>query len=277
MSARDVSDRPPTDLVLPTFLIVGFPRGGTTWLARALGEHPDVFMARDKELRFFNKRFDRGLGWYAAQFAPGEASVHRGEATPYYIYNRETMARVAATVPDALLLVCMRHPVDRAYSEWWMHRSLDGGERPLPGTLDGWREELGPLLRRSRYAEYLERLEQLFPRERVLPLIYEELVGKPDAGFAAVCGFLGVDPGVRPAALDQRINPHVGYRSSRLRRTTQRWPRILRAVVGRVNVVRGGYPPLPDDVHSRLAADMAPWNRRLAGWMGRSDPPWEPR
>ena len=56
-------------MTLPTFLGIGVPRGGTTWLHTLLATHPDVYIpTRRKEIRFFDRHFDRGLGWYEGFF-----------------------------------------------------------------------------------------------------------------------------------------------------------------------------------------------------------------
>ncbi|MDP3972766.1 MAG: sulfotransferase, partial [Candidatus Nanopelagicales bacterium] len=66
-------------MALPTFLIVGAMKSGTTSLHRYLGQHPDVFVSKKKELHFFAKHRDRDLGWYEEQFADGSDRLARGE------------------------------------------------------------------------------------------------------------------------------------------------------------------------------------------------------
>jgi hypothetical protein len=51
---------------LPNFLIVGAARSGTTSLARYLGGHSDAFVPQEKELRFFDDNFGRGLDLHRA-------------------------------------------------------------------------------------------------------------------------------------------------------------------------------------------------------------------
>jgi hypothetical protein len=61
--------------VLPTFLIIGAMRSGTTSLARSIGAHPDVFMAREKEIHFFDadlhvrRRGSKSDGFDVARYA----------------------------------------------------------------------------------------------------------------------------------------------------------------------------------------------------------------
>ena len=63
-------------MTLPTFLGIGAPRAGTTWLNTLLSSHPDVYMpTRREEVRFFDRDYDFGLGWYESFFPPPELTV----------------------------------------------------------------------------------------------------------------------------------------------------------------------------------------------------------
>jgi hypothetical protein len=45
-----------TDAELPTFLGIGAPRAGTTWLHANLGKHPEVWLTPVKEIHYFDSR-----------------------------------------------------------------------------------------------------------------------------------------------------------------------------------------------------------------------------
>ena len=87
-----------------------------------LSGHPDVYMPeRRKEIRFFDRNHDQGTSWYEAFFCPqAEAARYAaiGEISPQYLYCEACPDRIAALLPDAKLLVILRHPVDRAYSHY---------------------------------------------------------------------------------------------------------------------------------------------------------------
>ncbi len=115
--------------VLPNFVIIGAPRSGTTSLSAYLGTHPQVFMSREKELHFFDRRFHRGIEWYARQFARAKGKIGIGEATPRYMYGAEAIARMYELLPETKLIAILRNPVDRAYSHYWHFRAR--GWEPL--------------------------------------------------------------------------------------------------------------------------------------------------
>jgi hypothetical protein len=72
--------------VLPNFLVTGAAKAGTTSLYRYLRDHPEVFMAQSKELKFFSSksRWRLGQSWYARQFEAAANAVAVGEASPSY-------------------------------------------------------------------------------------------------------------------------------------------------------------------------------------------------
>jgi len=129
----------------PDFLIVGAPKAGTTALHAALSQHPEVFVTRPKEPKFWlcdgaPPPSWRGPGdahsqqewiWrhdeYAALFETARPDTVRGESTPFYLWSRGAHRRIAESVPDVRLIAVVRDPVDRAYSNW-MHLWCDGLE-----------------------------------------------------------------------------------------------------------------------------------------------------
>src|SRR5688500_17742284 len=111
---------------LPSFLIIGAMKSGTSSVHRYLGQHPDVFTSQRKELDFFNRHYDRGLHWYMRQFGPGVA----GESSPNYMKAHlwaETAGRIRKHVPDARLVCVLRNPIDRTLSHY-LHSVRQGRE-----------------------------------------------------------------------------------------------------------------------------------------------------
>lgn len=189
---------------LPTVVVIGAMKCGTTALHRHLARHPDVAMSDRKELNFFigadrvpegraarwvDGNWHRGVGWYAAHF-PASAPV-RGESSPGYTSpdHPEVASRMAATIPHARLVYLVRDPIARAVSQYRHHRR-DGTEvRPLAAAL------LDPdsqYVARSRYHERLAPFLARFPPERILVVAQEALRDEPFATLRQVHRFLGV-------------------------------------------------------------------------------------
>ncbi|CAM9557574.1 unnamed protein product, partial [Ectocarpus sp. 12 AP-2014] len=115
---------------LPSFIIAGTQKSGTTALTGILEKHPQVMMAERKELHFFDHKTPNQINAasYAFNFPSFNASQaveHRapfvvGEATPFYLASRKACMNMRKLVPDVRLLVLVRDPVKRAYSEHQM-------------------------------------------------------------------------------------------------------------------------------------------------------------
>jgi hypothetical protein len=107
----------------PLLLIAGTQKSGTTVLAAYLSMHPNISMSAKKELHFFDKNqlYNRGIDEYLSHFDVGsETTALFGEATPFYIASRMACARIHQHFPTAKLIVLLREPVARAYSEYQM-------------------------------------------------------------------------------------------------------------------------------------------------------------
>jgi hypothetical protein len=192
----------------PTFVGIGAPRAGTTWLNTLLASHPDVYTPtlRD-EINFFDQYYDRGLAWYEALFSPPEGAEQYlaiGEVTPQYLECEECPARIASTLPDCKLMVMLRHPVDRAYSQYGFFVQ----RRNYRGSFEDFVAERPRALERGFYSRYLEQYLNYFERSRILALVFEEAVEDITNTKAALAGFLGIAADRFPAdAGSKRVNP----------------------------------------------------------------------
>ncbi len=107
----------------PSFFIIGTEKGGTSSLFWNMREHPNLVLPKTKELHFFQKAFERGLKWYHAQFPLSlTPQAMTGEATVDYLFLPYVARRIATVFPQAKLIVLLRDPVTRAYSEYHMNR-----------------------------------------------------------------------------------------------------------------------------------------------------------
>ncbi len=269
---------------LPTFIIAGAMRCGTTSLNGYLREHPNIAVSQPKEVHFFDLNYDKGLDWYREHFPASEEATAVGEATPDYLYHPEAVARIAASLPDVKVIVLLRNPIDRAYSHYWHNRSrgretleFEAALSAEPARLvhDAESRRIFSYADKGRYVGQMERLYTSIPRERVLVRTFEELEKSPETVFTDACRFLDIDPTFRPANLGVAINAYVEFRSARVRDVAKRLPAPLRALVGKLNQKDSSpYPAMQRDTRARLAADFAAANTGLADLVGVAIPEW---
>jgi len=213
----------PSRRALPTFLIIGAQKGGTTSLHEYLAEHPGVGAAEIKEVHYFTLHSQRPLDWYRAHFPREGRHLHVFESTPYYLFHPCCPARIRAALPDVRLIALLRDPVSRAHSHHQHERalgfeSLEFAEALArePERLAGEEERLlnepgyrsyahqhYSYLARGRYDRQLERWLEHFPREQMLILASEELFSDPRTTVHRVQAWLGLDPHT-PARLTAR-------------------------------------------------------------------------
>lgn len=277
---------------LPDFVILGAQKAGTTWLARNLSQHPDIYLP-PREVRYFDRgeHFARGPDWYAAHFAPGVDARQVGEKSADYLWVTrrrvgdhlpEIPQRLHAILPHARLVAILREPVARAASSARHYLRL--GRIPPHLTLDevlvgrhrGVGQRLG-LIDRGRYMTALAAYLRHYDRSRLLVLIHEEdVVGNPRGALRRVCGFLGVDPGLpfpqaeRPVAVTRWSLP-----AAYLRHYLPPWAHRQAARMLERHVPR--QPPLPSpETVDHLRRLYAPENRRLYEFLGRIPAGWPP-
>ena len=111
-----------------SFLIIGAQKAGTTALSAYLGEHEKIYIPPSKEVHFFD---DESQEWnnkaairlnYHANFPSIDLQhgILNGDATPIYSYWAPAMQRIWSYNPGIKLILCLRNPIDRAYSHWAM-------------------------------------------------------------------------------------------------------------------------------------------------------------
>lgn len=271
----------------PNFLIIGAPKCGTTALARYLETHPQVFVAPEKELRYFDQSHDLGLDWYLDHFRRAEDELAIGEATPTYMAHPQAPSRMAEVVPEARLVAILRNPVDRAYSHYWQvrrrgHEPRDFAqavEQEHPAGVMSLEEQARAYLGFGQYMEQLSNFVPHYPRASIHVLILEELVAEPAVTLSELHRFLGVDDTFVPANIGRVYNPSYRYRSWRFRSAMLRaraWtiaPGLARRL-DRLNRDESEYPAMDDATRARLLEHFAPHNQALADWLGYDLKAW---
>jgi hypothetical protein len=176
-----------TDTV-PDFLYIGTSKAGSTWLFNALSVHPEVWLASNKGLYFFDAHYDRGLDWYRRQFEGADRRAV-GEFSHSYLSSDEAPARIAAYSPTMRLLVCLREPVDRAFSDYLDLVKNNG----FAGSFTEAVEQYPRLLDRGRYATHLSRYLQHFPTGQIHVGLFDDLTSGPQEYADDVYDFLGLE------------------------------------------------------------------------------------
>lgn len=258
--------------VLPGFLITGGQRCGTTSMYRALSAHPAVLKpVLHKGVHYFDTGYDRGPAWYRGHF-PTLVTARRVErrvgvrpmafeSAPYYLCHPLAAERIARDLPGVRLIILLRDPVERAYSahahelargfetETSFERALELEPERLAGEVakiianpsyNSHSHQHHAYADRGHYADYLERLEKLFGRDRLHVVDSHEFFADPGPVYDGVIDFLGL--------------PRLGHPPFKRHNARER-------------------TPLSDALRARLTDHFEPYDARLAEWLGRP-PSW---
>lgn len=225
----------------PNFFIVGAPKAGTTSLYYYLDQHPDIYMSPIKEPCYFSfemraenfeashrarafelqeraHKYQNGLleknrvggifcEWpdYLRLFEGATAECAIGEASVCYLWSKTAAAAISSRIPHARIIMVLRSPADRAFSQY-MHHLSDGHttmqfREYVRACLRHSGEGFGvhePFLELGFYAEQVQRYLNFFPREQIHIWLYEETKASPREFFREVLEFLDVDTAFRP-------------------------------------------------------------------------------
>ena len=265
---------------LPTAIVIGAQKCGTSGLHYYLGLHPQIATSEPKEVNFFigERAWPNGVDWYRERFDP--SAPVRVEASPNYTAHPQFAGvpeRMAKVVPDARLIYIVRDPVDRIAAHWVHNYSKGRHDGQLAETI---LKPTASYIDRSLYAAQLERFLDRFPREQILVLENEDLRHRRDETLRRVFAFVGADPAYTDRGFG--AERHKTRRKTRLTALGRRIDakiaeRDPTAFAAKAWSVARGYPPLgrrierpdvmralPGDVLEALRTDA----RRLAELTG---------
>lgn len=197
---------------LPSGLVIGPMKTGTTWVYEYLRQRGDVCLPKGtKETFFFDRRYHCGLDWYKAHFRHcGQGMVI--EVAPSYFNHSDAPQRIAATLDKPRLLAILRNPVERAFSHYLHLRRYGRTTLNIFDSCEIFPEIVGA----SRYATVLKKWYGQFGEEGVKVVLFETLTADPSLFVSQVCGALGiVDLPVPPSGIKKTneraacINPEL--------------------------------------------------------------------
>ena len=178
---------------LPDFVCIGSMRAGTTTLYDYCAQHPEIGVSRIKETDYFikSKNLHKGLNWYKELF-PKRAKVS-GEFSPNYSKASvfpDVPERMHAVIPNAKIIYIVRHPVDRAISQY-NHAYFSGQNPPDVAHLLGT-HEWAHLIDTSSYMRQMKLYLKYYHASQLLILNFDDLIKNPCGTLAKVSDFLGV-------------------------------------------------------------------------------------
>jgi hypothetical protein len=260
-----------------TFLVIGCQRCGTSWTDAALRGHPQVYLPPKKQSYFFDRNYKNGIDWYLSNFDGVEPQhIAVGEvATGYCLL--EAIPKMAKHFPHSKLLMVMRNPTGRAYSNF-QTRQMESGWNSFEHAL----EEDSDLLIRGQYIDQIDLLLENYPRDQLLFMLYDDLHTDDRGYLKTILEFIGVDTDLDSKLFGQRKNaamfPKVRKQLHRFglksvanlvsNSPVGDWVRKNRKTKGRA------YRPMELETKEKLISHFLPYNDRLSEMLQRDLSHW---
>lgn len=244
----------------PDFIIIGAQRGGTSSLFKMLSKQSGFIMPKQKELHYFDLHYEKKISWYLKNFPSlprkilSQVStgnkIFTGEASPYYLFHPLVPGRIKNKYPGIKLIVLLRNPVYRAYSQFWKNKqnglevksfsdALEAEENRIHGEEEKMINDpnyhsqdhrLFSYKARGLYAKQIKHWFSFFPKENFLFLESEYYFQHPSDSIESIFEFLQVNR--KPTVIDH----------------------------GRVS---NAYDPMPENIRVRLTKYFEPYNEEL--------------
>lgn len=195
------------------FIGIGAAKSGTTWLSNCLRAHPGICLSEPKEIRYFSRhsmldyyhaitKGDKAalvekpikdLSWYAKHFRHCQPQQIKGEFSPEYLFDERAPSLIHQYFPKIKLIACLRNPIDRAYSHYWMYQASKREKRTFEDVI---RKE-NIYIQMGFYSKQLKRYLNYFNRDQMLILIADDMLMNPRNELDKVLRFLNVDTNIK--------------------------------------------------------------------------------
>lgn len=263
------------------FICPGAQKAGTTLLYDLLQQHPEIGLANKKETKFFLKEpRDISKKEYVDQFfSVDDSNQIYGEVDPEYMYYPDVPEKIyGALGSDVKFIFLLRHPVERAYSHYWMSYQrgfelLDFEEaiKKEPSRLKD-REKKAiwhfSYIDRGYYSKQIERFLKYFPKQNFHYILFEEFVDNKESILDDIFEFLGVGDEDFNINTDLKSNKGAMPKSDLLRKLHGQPSNFKKAlkvlipfkklrwwiypIIENLNKSDKSYPALDEDIKRRL-------------------------
>lgn len=209
--------------ILPSFIIIGAQRCGTTSLYDYLSHHPQIIPSPVKELFYFDDYYQRPIEWYKSFFPTQKqreklerdlvANVITGEASPSYFFHPYAAKRIKETLPQIKLILVLRDPIERAYSHYNHIKRLNREPLSFEEAIEKEQERITPdieklakdefykadqrrdysYLTRGYYAKQIKEWWKHFPKEQLLIVQSEEFYRETPKVYNEIVEYLGLN------------------------------------------------------------------------------------
>ncbi len=218
------------------FIGIGETKSATSWIFDCLIEHPQVCKISPKEIHFFDRNYQYGMDWYKNFFQHCSKDKLKGEFTPSYLSHKKALIRIKKNFPKAKLIICLRNQLDRMISRYYYNQSRGKMRRSV--SIEDFVKKSD--LRNYLYYQNIKELFDLFPKEQILILIYDDIKKDKKAFVKKIYHFLNIDTKFVPKGLYLKKNETVSKKIKIIRLNNYLWRMrsLVRSLKYRDSIIR---------------------------------------
>ena len=200
---------------LPDFLVIGGKRCGTTTLFEFLRQHQMIAEPVIDHMGFFDDNYSIGINYYKSFFPIKTEETAKKldyDVTTSYLTSPFVAERVAKEIPNVKIIVLLRNPTSRAWSDYNASQKKDASEEEFQTYIDDELQELeasdfeekvsknnynmsepfSNFIKKGLYSVYLKKWLKLFPRKNFLFISTESFSNDENKVFKQIFDFLGL-------------------------------------------------------------------------------------
>ena len=179
----------------PNYLLIGVQKAGTTSILNILNQHPNIYM--HDEIHYFDNKYEKIN--YELQLKTKKKCI--GEKTPSYCYLRFVIDRIKNDYPDIKLIIILREPIQRAFSQYNMEinkkKRISSNKKFIDTIKDIQYYKLKDIqqngywaLQRGYYYEQISYIYSKFQKKNIYIGIFEDIFENPNIEFNKIFKFL---------------------------------------------------------------------------------------
>ncbi len=197
---------------LPNLIFVGAEKSGSTTIHRVLSEQCDIFSIR-KETEFFsfyNKKLVRDyyinqIEEYSRLFQNSEKFTYRMDVSTTYLHSPNAIKNIKLLLKDVKILICLRNPIERAYSRYWMSakNNFNLTQYSSQKFIDYFYNHhtdipWSNVRERGLYSNSIKLFYKNFKKKNILVIFYDDLKSNENSFFEKIFKFLKIKNPVYP-------------------------------------------------------------------------------
>ena len=192
------------------FFLIGFQKCATTWVYKCLYDHPEINMSNSDEVHFFDINYHKGNDFQNSFYTNKDDAKIIGESTSSYIRSSTAAKRIFEHNPNAKFIVCMRNPVERAFSHFWHEKKKNKINYSLEDTFNysgsGNYDLFNDVIETGIYIEHIKKYLKFFELKN-FHFIYDfQLNQDVNSVIKNLFTFLNVNDSILPSSIDKRVN-----------------------------------------------------------------------